>query len=242
MPSYNSERYIRKSIDSVMNQTYENWELIIIDDCSYDASLDIIKEYCKLDSRIKLIINDKNLGVAETRNRGMMAAQFSYIAFLDSDDLWHKKKLELQTNFMQENNVAISFTQYYRINDADLQIGIVNKIPESVTYYDLLKGNVIAMSTSMIDVRIVGKVNFEKIGHEDYFFWLKILKKGVSAKGIKDKLIYYRVHSTSLSSNKLKAVSYTWYIYRNLLKLNLLESMYYFSIHEFKAVIKRLSL
>jgi teichuronic acid biosynthesis glycosyltransferase TuaG len=242
MPSYNSERYIRKSIDSVLNQTYKNWELIIIDDCSPDGSLSMIREYCNMDSRVKLIVNEKNLGVAESRNRGMKAAQFSYIAFLDSDDLWHERKLEVQTTFMQENKAAISFTKYYRINDVDLPIGMVNKIPESVSYYDLLKGNVIAMSTSMIDSRVVEKVNFKKIGHEDYFFWLKILKNGVSAKGINDKLVYYRVHSTSLSSNKFKAVTYTWHIYRNLLKLNLFECMYYFFIHEFKAVIKRLSL
>jgi teichuronic acid biosynthesis glycosyltransferase TuaG len=242
MPSYNSDVYIRKTIDSVLNQTYKNWELIIIDDCSPDGSLNIIKEYCNADSRIKLIINEKNLGVAESRNRGMKAAQFSYIAFLDSDDLWHEKKLELQTAFMQENNAAISFTQYYRINDADSEIGMVNRIPESVNYYNLLKGNVIAMSTSMIDVRIIEKTNFEKIGHEDYFFWLKILKKGVLAKGINEKLVYYRVHSKSLSSNKLKAVTFTWHIYRNLLKLNLFECIYYFFIHESKAVIKRLSL
>jgi teichuronic acid biosynthesis glycosyltransferase TuaG len=242
MPSYNSERYIKKSIDSVLNQTYKNWELIIIDDCSPDGSLSIIKEYCNVDSRIRLIVNEKNLGVAESRNAGMKAAQFSYIAFLDSDDLWLEKKLEVQTAFMQENSVAISFTKYYRINDVDLQIGMVNKIPKSVNYYDLLKGNVIAMSTSMIDRRVVEKVNFEKIGHEDYFFWLETLKNGVLAKGIDDKLVNYRVHSTSLSSNKLKAVTYTWHIYRNLLKLNLLECVYYFFIHEFKAVIKRLSL
>lgn len=241
MPSYNSEKYIRKSVNSVLNQTYKNWELIIIDDFSSDGSLNIIQEFCNYDSRIKLIVNKKNLGVAESRNIGMKAAQFSFIAFLDSDDIWHEKKLELQTCFMQDNNVAISYTQYYRINDVDLLLGEVNKIPSIVNYNTLLKGNVIAMSTSMIDIRIVEMINFDNIGHEDYFFWLKLLKNGVLAKGINEKLVYYRVHSTSLSSNKLKAITFTWHIYRNLLKLNLFECLYYFFIHEFKAVIKRLN-
>lgn len=240
MPSYNSEKFIEKSIYSVINQTYKNWELLIIDDCSNDNSLELIKHFCQIDSRIKLIIHQKNHGVAESRNRGLKEAIFPYIAFLDSDDVWDQNKLEIQVNFMIKNNVAISFTEYYRINEFDQKIGEVNKIPKEVNYFDLLKGNSIAMSTSMIDTRIVDKIRFEKIGHEDYYFWLKSLKNGYLAKGINRKLVYYRVHSASLSSNKLKAITFTWIIYRKWLKLNFFESIYYFLIHEFKAILKRL--
>lgn len=240
MPSYNSAKFIEKSIDSVVNQTYKNWELLVIDDCSPDSSLELVKKYTQIDSRIRLITNEKNLGVAESRNRGLAEAKFSYVAFLDSDDVWDQNKLQIQVDFMIENKAAISFTQYYRINELDEKIGEVNKIPEQVNYFDLLKGNSIAMSTSMMDTRIVEKIRFEKIGHEDYYFWLKSLKNGYLAKGINKKLVYYRVHSTSLSSNKLKAVAYTWHIYRKWLNLNLFESAYYFFIHEFKAVVKRL--
>lgn len=242
MPSYNSAKFIEKSIDSVLNQTYKNWELLVIDDCSPDNSLELVKKYTQIDSRIRLITNEKNMGVAESRNRGLAEAKFSYVAFLDSDDVWDQNKLQIQVDFMIENKAAISFTQYYRINELDEKIGEVNKIPEQVHYFDLLKGNSIAMSTSMIDARIVEKIRFEKIGHEDYYFWLKSLKNGYLAKGINKKLVYYRVHSTSLSSNKLKAVTYTWHIYRKCLNLNLFESAYYFFIHEFNAVIKRLHL
>jgi teichuronic acid biosynthesis glycosyltransferase TuaG len=242
MPSYNSERFIGKSIDSVLNQTHQNWELIIIDDCSPDNSIAIIKNYCEIDSRIILIRNEKNLGVAESRNRGIKEARFPYVAFLDSDDLWDKNKLDIQIKFMKENNAVISFTQYYRINEHDVKIGEVNKIPEKVNYFDLLKGNSIAMSTSMVNSAIAKKIKFEKIGHEDYFFWLKMLKNDNVAKGINIKLVYYRVHSTSLSSNKLKAITYTWHIYRKWLKLSLFKSSYYFFIHEFNAVAKRLHL
>lgn len=240
MPSYNSAKFIEKSIDSVLNQTYKNWELLVIDDCSSDNSLELVEKYTQIDSRIKLITNEKNLGVAESRNRGLAEAKFSYVAFLDSDDVWDQNKLQIQVDFMIANKAAISFTQYYRINELDEKIGEVNRIPEKVDYFDLLKGNSIAMSTSMMDIRIVEKIKFEQIGHEDYYFWLKLLKSGNMAKGINSKLVYYRVHSTSLSSNKLKAVSYTWNIYRKWLKLKRFESIYYFFIHEFNAVCKRL--
>ncbi|BFM42295.1 glycosyltransferase family 2 protein [Flavobacterium sp. CFS9] len=242
MPSYKSERFITKSIESVLNQTHKNWELIIIDDCSPDNSLQIIKEYCNIDSRIRLVTHEKNSGVAESRNRGIKEAKFPYIAFLDSDDLWEENKLEVQLNFMEQNKAAISFTQYYRINEVDEKIGEVNRIPDTVSYFDLLKGNVIAMSTSMMDMRVVEKIKFEKIGHEDYLFWLMALKSGPIALGINLKLVHYRVHSTSLSSNKLKAVTYTWHIYREWLNLNIIGSAYYFFIHEFNAVRKRLQL
>ena len=109
MPSYNSAKFIEKSIDSVINQTYKNWELLIIDDCSPDNSLELIKKYCQIDSRIKLIIHEKNLGVAESRNRGLKEAIFPYVAFLDSDDIWDPYKLEEQINFMLKNKAAISF-------------------------------------------------------------------------------------------------------------------------------------
>lgn len=242
MPSYNSAKFIERSINSVLNQTFEDWELIIIDDCSLDNTMEIIRQYCQLDSRIKLKIHHKNLGVAESRNRGLEEALFPYVAFLDSDDIWDRNKLEIQVNFMIKNNAAISFTQYYRINELDEKIGEVNKIPEQVNYFDLLKGNSIAMSTSMIDTRIVEKIKFERIGHEDYLYWLKSLKNGHLAKGISTKLVYYRVHSSSLSSNKFKAVTYTWNIYRKHLHLNLFQSVYYFIFHQSKAVIKRLNL
>ncbi|WP_293302859.1 glycosyltransferase [Pedobacter sp. UBA4863] len=242
MPSYNSERFIRKAIESVLKQTYKEWELIIIDDYSTDYSRSIIEEFCKIDTRIKLIINSQNMGVAESRNLGMKNARFDYISFLDSDDVWHEKKLELQCAFMQDNNSAISFTQYYRINANGSIIGSVNRVPDHVTYQKLLNGNVIAMSTSMFDARLVDIVYFDKIGHEDYLFWLKMLKTNALAKGLNHKLMFYRVHSSSLSSKKFTAVGYTWRIYRNKLKFNWLKSAYYFTVHEVNAIKKRLGL
>lgn len=240
MPSFNSANFIKKAIDSVLSQSYSQWELIIVDDCSVDNSIKIIEQYVETDHRIRLIKKDINSGVADTRNLAIKFATGFYLAFLDSDDIWHSKKLEIQVDFMKKNNASISFTQYFRINSQDIVIKEVQNIPELVGYTDLLKGNSIAMSTSMIEYKKVGDVFFQKIGHEDYYFWLNVLKSGFVAHGLKETLVYYRVHQTSLSANKFKAIKYTWFIYKNMLKLNIFETIYYFIIHEFRAVIKRI--
>lgn len=240
MPSYNSANFIKKAVDSVLNQSYSEWELIIVDDCSKDDSVKIIEEYSEIDSRIILIKKNVNSGVADSRNLGIKSASGFYLAFLDSDDIWNSEKLKSQVDFMRKNNASISFTQYFRIDSNDTVIKEIQNIPESVTYNDLLKGNSIAMSTSMIEYKKIDGVFFEKIGHEDYYFWLKILRLGFVAYGLRETLVSYRVHQTSLSANKFKAIKYTWFIYKNMLKLNIFETIYYFIIHEFRAIIKRI--
>ena len=240
LPSYNSANFIKKTIDSVLSQSYSEWELIIVDDCSTDNSLNIVEEYSEIDNRIIVIKKDVNSGVADSRNLGIKSASGFYLAFLDSDDIWHSEKLKSQVDFMRKKGAAISFTQYFRIDINDTIIKEVQNIPKVVTYNDLLKGNSIAMSTSMIEYEKIEGVFFEKIGHEDYYFWLYILKQGLVAYGLKETLVFYRVHQSSLSSNKFKAIKYTWFIYKNMLKLNIFETIYYFFIHEFKAVIKRI--
>jgi len=240
MPSFNSSKFIVDSINSVVSQSFKNWELIIIDDCSCDDSVTIIKKFCEVDSRVKLFVNDINFGVAEARNRGIQEANYPLIAFIDSDDIWVNSKLEIQVKFMLDFKAAISFSQYYRINEFGLVIGEVLKIPEKISYNNLLKGNSIAMSTSMVNTKIIGFNKFEKIGHEDYYFWLSYLRNGFIALGINENLCFYRVHSNSLSFNKFKAVKFTWYIYRKLLNFNIFKSFFYFIIHSFKAIQKRL--
>lgn len=243
MPCYNAERFIKQTIESVLNQTYQDFELIIVNDSSNDRSVDIIRSFSTRDNRIKLILNRENLGVAMSRNIGMQNAKYNLIAFLDADDLWHSKKLELQTKFMKQENCAISFTQYYRIDSCGQIKGSVTKIPKDINYNGLLKGNVIAMSTSMFNKDILDSTTiFEKIGHEDYLFWLKMLKNTVVAKGLREKLVYYRVHPNSLSYSKFKAISYTWLIYRKKLNIGFLKSAYYFVVHEYRAIKKRLQL
>ena len=133
-PNYNCGDYISETIESVLLQTYSNWELIIVDDCSSDDSYKIALDYAKKDSRIKVIRNETNLGTAISRNKALDIAKGDYIAFLDSDDLWEKDKLELQLNFMQENNCDFSFSQYDLIDEKGLSLNKTAKVIKHLTY------------------------------------------------------------------------------------------------------------
>jgi glycosyltransferase involved in cell wall biosynthesis len=240
MPCYNASNTISISIESVLKQSYKNIELIIIDDFSTDNSLSIISNFQKIDERIKLLKNKFNKGVAYSRNQGIEKASGSYIAFLDSDDYWDLNKIYIQMNYMNDNDCDITFTSYYRINSNGVIIGSVNLNNTIVSFDNLVKGNVIAMSSSIIKKDKIHNFYFENIGHEDYLFWLNILKNGNLAYPIESFLTYYRVHNKSLSSNKFIAISYTWSIYRNNLKFPLLKSLYYFLLHIFNSTIKRI--
>jgi len=237
-PVYNSAKHLETTIKSVLAQTYKNWELILIDDGSNDDSLTLIESYIVTDSRIRLICHPKNLGVAAARNSGTKMADGRFIAFLDSDDSWDDEKLTVQVNFMQKNNCAISYTAYRKI-DTDGEI-LVRKIdiPEKVNYNSLLRHNVIAFLTSIYDVKIIGKRYFEKIGHEDFAFWLEILKDNHLGFGINQVLASYRIHNSSLSNNKLRSAKYTWNIYRQNQKLSFFRSLYYFSNYIVSSSIK----
>jgi len=241
MPCYNASSVISKSIDSVLNQSYANWELLITNDCSTDNSEEIIEEYLKKDSRIKLFNLEHNNGVAAARNNSISHAKGDYICFLDSDDTWFSKKLEKQVIFMLENNYQFSYTGYRKINNEDVFISKPIKVSSKGVYYkDLLKHNEIGCLTVMISKNVLGKHKMIKVGHEDYVLWLSILKKGVVAYGINEVLASYRVGNESISSNKLKAAGFTWNIYRNIEKKNLFISSYYFINYAFYSLIKYL--
>lgn len=238
MPSYNSSLYISKTIDSVIFQNFKNWELIIIDDCSTDNSVEIIKEYVNTDIRIKLLKLEKNAGAAVARNRGIEEASGRFIAFLDSDDLWHPEKLNKQVNFMLENDYAFTYTAYHKVNEYGEYLSKVN-IPLKTKYNELLKTCVIGCLTAMYDSHKLGKVYFPLIRkRQDFALWLKILKLTPYAYGLNEDLANYTVRSDSISANKLKAAQYNWYLYRNIEKLNILKSMYYFSHYMIKGIIR----
>ena len=228
MPSYNSEKFISKTIESVINQTYERWEIIIVDDCSPDNSNQIIEKYCKNDSRIKLIKLEQNSGPAVARNRAIEEAKGRYIAFLDADDLWLPEKLEKQLEFMQKNNMAFTYSGYKLVDEDDNALGVF--IPrKELTYEDILKTNDIGCLTAIYDVQKLGKIYMPNIlKRQDYGLWLKILKQIGKTKGIVEPLAVYRIRKNSVSSNKLKAAKYQWKIYREVEKLNIFISSYYF--------------
>ncbi|MBS7836626.1 glycosyltransferase family 2 protein [Wohlfahrtiimonas chitiniclastica] len=237
MPAYNVEKYIKDAIESVLKQTYVHFELLIIDDCSTDQTKQIILEYINKDSRIKLLCNDHNSGVAITRNKGIKQAIYPYLCFLDSDDLWTPDKLEKYAAvFEAGHNVLYSF--YTRFTDQET-LNLV-KAPEKIEYSELLKGNCIGNLTGAYNCQKLGKVYQKPVRHEDYLMWLEVLKKGKEAICVPENLAYYRVGQNSLSGNKFKSLYWTWKIYREELKLNGLYSTYLLLHSVVRAFFKRI--
>lgn len=237
-PVYNATKFIGETILSVLNQSYQNWELILVNDCSKDDSLAIINSYAEKDKRVIVINHIQNMGVAAARNTGTKIAKGKYISFLDSDDCWDEGKLLQQVTFMDANELVLSHTAYRKINELGKVINPHIKVNKHIGYNGLLKHNEIGLLTSMYNVNLLGKLYFKKIGHEDFAFWLQILKKGYMSYGINDVLASYRVHGHSLSSNKIKSASYSWNIYRNVEKLSLMSSLYYFTAYAINSSLK----
>lgn len=228
-PMYNSEKFIESTIKSVIEQTYQDWEMIIVDDCSTDNSPDIVKSYVEQDERIKYIRNKSNLGVSSARNLALENANGQFLAFLDSDDIWTSTKLETQINFMIQNDYVITFTSYELMDENNKPLNKVISVPRDVDYHRLLKGNVLGCLTVVIDKsKLDFDIRMSGVRHEDYVLWLSILKKGHTAHGINEVLALYRKSSNSLSSNKIKAAKWTWNIYRNVEKIPLPKAIYYF--------------
>lgn len=237
-PSYNSLKFIAKTINSVLDQTYQEWEMIIIDDCSSDASIDIIEKYIENDNRIKCIKLEKNVGPANSRNVGIQEAKGKYIAFLDSDDIWFPNKLEKQIEFMQKNDLSLTYSSYETIDENNLKINI-RFVKEEISYEDMLKSNHIGNLTGIYDCEKIGKYYMDDVGHEDYTLWLKIMKDVQVTQGIKESLASYRIVSNSISANKLKVLKWQWNIYRNIVKLNIFKSSYYFLWYVYYGLKKR---
>ncbi|WP_180190500.1 glycosyltransferase family 2 protein [Acinetobacter sp. YH01009] len=237
-PSYNSSQFIEHTIQSIQNQTYKNWELLIIDDCSIDKSREVIQSYVNKDSRIKMICLEQNSGAAVARNTGIKNASGRFIAFLDSDDTWYPKKLEKQLNFMLEHNYAFTYTQYHQVNEHGEKIGELH-FPDRTDYYSLLKTCVIGCLTAMYDTHKLGKVYFPLIRkRQDFGLWLKILKMEPYAYCVPEDLASYTVRSDSISANKFKAAQYNWHLYRHIEQLSLMQSIYYFSQYAIRGILR----
>ena len=242
-PVYNCERYISKTIQSVINQTYSNWELLLVDDCSTDDSATIIKEYVEKDSRIKYYKLDKNSGAAVTRNFALQKSDGRFIAYLDSDDLWKSEKLEKQIKFMLENKYAFTCTDYEKIDEEGKSLNKIIKIPKKVNYDLFLRNTIIQTVGVMVDTKITGKdilvmPNIRR--RQDAATWCQLLKNGYDCYECPENLSYYRTVSDSLSSNKFKAVKMNWYWYRKIEKLPLWKACYCFIGYAFNAVKKRI--
>jgi glycosyltransferase involved in cell wall biosynthesis len=238
-PCYNSAKYISQTIESVLAQTFQNWEMLIIDDCSIDGSDEIINQYCNNDTRIKYYRTESPSGSPTIpRNIGIKNAQGRYIAFLDSDDMWLPTKLENQIQQFDNDNIVIVFSYYEKINESGIRKNRIVTSPSSVAYKDLLKGNCIGFLTAMYDTVKVGKIYFNSIGHEDYVYWLSILRSGYIACNTNTVEALYCVRDNSISKNKLKASKWTWYIYRKFLHFNFFKSFYYYCFYFLRALRK----
>lgn len=238
MPAHNSEETISEAVRSVIVQSYENWELLIIDDCSTDGTVQVIEEYLK-DSRVRLIKTDKTVGKPYyPRNFGIKESRGQYIAFLDSDDIWLPNKLESQIPLFKNEKTAVVFSNYVKFVTGEENSNRVVKGPKELTYKKALYGNEIGNLTAMYDVSKVGKVFFEDVGHEDYVLWLRILKKGFKAVNTGSVEARYRISVGSVSANKGKSALWTWNIYRNILKMNIFYAGFCYFFYALKGIIK----
>lgn len=228
-PLYNSEKFIEETIKSVLKQTYNSWEMIIVDDCSTDLGPDIVKKYSEKDSRIKYIKMDKNSGAAQCRNKAIELSKGEFVAFLDSDDLWKDVKLEKQLHFMKSNEYAITFHSYEQIDEDGFQLNRIIKIPEKpVSYRSYLLTNPIGCLSGMYSIKKIGKQYMPILqNREDTAFWLKLLKIEKYIYGIDENLAQYRVRKNSLSSKKIKLIKYHWILYRKVENMGLIESIFY---------------
>lgn len=242
IPNYNTSGLISQTLESLLAQTYTNWEALIVDDCSTDNSVEIIKSYVQKDKRIRLIqCTINNGGPAVPRNIGIAAAQGDYIAFLDSDDLWLPEKLKIQMDFMRSQKVLLSSTSYALIDE---QGNDLNKIVRSIpvmNFKTYLRNTSIGFSSSVVKRELLEGITFKKLSvAEDFSFWLDVFRKGDTMFGIDKVLMKYRVQKKSLSSNKFKSARQIWKIYRYVEGFSTIRSLYYFSGYAFNAVKKRL--
>lgn len=239
VPVYNAQNYIEKTVNSVLEQEYENWELLLVENGSSDNSVEVMKRYD--DSRIRLIVMEGNVGAANARNEGMKLAEGRYVSYLDADDLWQKNKLSLQLAFMKEKDAAFSFTGYEFGDENAVGTGKVVHVPVTLTYKQALSNTTIFTSTVMFDTHKIAKeqLYMPNVKSEDSALWFRVLRSGITAYGLNENLVIYRRPGKSLSSNKIEAMRRIWNLYRKQERLNFFYSAYLFVGWAFRAVKRR---
>lgn len=243
IPVYNSEDFLAETLDSVLRQTYRNWELLLVDDCSTDASAEIIRNYMKMDDRIHYIHLTANSGAAVARNTGLHASSGRYITYLDADDLWYPTKLERQLAFLQENNVSFSCCAYDKIEQDGTPLHKIVYMPSTMNYHQLLQNTIIQTVGVIVDTKYVDPALLEMPNvrrGQDFATWLQILRNGILFHGQPEVLASYRRVTTSLSSNKFRAVKRTWNVYRNIEQLSLPYAGWCLMGYAYHACIKRI--
>lgn len=238
MAAYNAERTIESAIDSVIAQTYQNWELLVVNDGSEDNTLNIIKDYAEKDSRIILLNNEKNCGVSVSRLNGLKAAKGAWIAILDSDDIWLPEKLEKQIALQQRIGADFVFCGASYIDESGKPYDYILHVPDEIGYKKLLKQNVIHNPSALLRKELYSE--YYAVGddmHEDFAMWLGVLKSGISAYGIDEPLLVVRRYPSSKSGNKFKSAVMNWKTYRYM-KLNAFSSTYYMIWYTINGILK----
>ncbi|GAB6095172.1 glycosyltransferase [Desulfatiferula olefinivorans] len=240
-PVFNCEKYINETVLSVVNQDFSDWEMLVVDDCSTDNTLSILKGWCEQDQRIRLIQNETNQGPGPSRNRGVDKALGKYIAYLDSDDVWFPKKLSYQFEFMEKTKTLFSFTSYELINANGKPLGKTINAPNEVSYNYLLGNTIIGCLTVMINREKIDNLHMPSLpSRQPLVLWLRILKEHGPAKGIDRVFAQYRVRSNSISSNKIASAKQVWNVYRDYEKLSMIQTLYYFSLYAVKGFAKNI--
>lgn len=234
MPAHNSEQFICMAIDSVRAQTYQNWELIVINDQSTDRTCEIVKSYEQHDKRISLHDTDYHNGMPSApRNTGVDLAKGRFISFLDSDDLWTNTKLEEQVPLFANENVVVVYSNYEKIDEDGKRSNRIVRAPRRLNYDVLLHGNAIGNLTGIYDTQKVGKIKFKDIHHEDFAMWLEILSKGGIGLNTNSTTAFYRLSKSGISRNKIRLLSWQWQIYRNVVHLSIAQSIKYYLFYAY---------
>lgn len=225
-PTFNSEKFIAEAILSVQKQTYANWEIIVVDDCSTDKTEEIISHFIKQDPRIKFIKLQKNSGAGVARNLAVQIAKGRFIAFLDSDDLWKPLKLEKQVAFLLSNNLPFTFSFYDCINEDGKYLNKLIESPKKLSYTQLFFCNFVGNLTGIYDVDYFGKIPISNLRkRQDWMVWLTILKQIKTAKPVPESLAFYRVRQDSISSSKWSLLKHNYSVYRQFHQINIALSL-----------------
>lgn len=241
-PAYNAASYIGEAIESVLKQTYTRWELLICDDCSKDDTVNVVKQFCAQDCRIRLLTTAENTGSPSIpRNIALNEAEGNYIALLDADDIWLPKKLEEQLSFMEKYHYEFVYSNYEKMDFQGKRKDRFVCTRNVSTFWDILESNGIPCLTTLLRREIIGDIRFKQYPKEDYVFWLEILRtKGITAYNTNKIHAVYREAKNSRSGNKVKMIKQQWYILRVIEKVKKIPAIYFMSIFLIKGFLKYL--
>jgi len=228
-PAYRAAAVIEETIRSAQRQSYSDWEMLVVDDCSPDDTCARVSEIARSDARVRLIRQPTNQGPAAARNAALTAATGRYVAFLDSDDVWLPEKLSVQLEFMKVRDAAISYTDFRRVSADGQRVGHRVRVPATLNYRQLLCNTAIATSTVMVDRDKTGSFRMPMAPYDDFAAWLAILRRGHVAQGLRQDLMRYRVLGGSVSRSKRRSASWVWTTYRRIEGLGFLRSCWCFA-------------